>query len=48
MFDEEGEEGWVQSEIERELAGLAHLTAQDLEEEEEGDNSCHGNEEVRC
>ena len=40
----EGEEaGWVEAELERELAGLAHLTLQDLEEDPDG---FHGNKEV--
>lgn len=39
MF-EEGE-GWVEAEIEKQLANLAHLTLQDLEEV-----GCHGDEEV--
>ena len=44
MLEEEGEEtGWVEAELERELAGLAHLTLQDLEEEPPG---FHGNKEV--
>lgn len=43
MFEEEGEEEWVESEIERQLADLAHLTLQDLEEEDSG---CHGSVEV--
>lgn len=41
------ESGWVESELERELAGLAHLTLQDLEEEEEEKSGFHGNKEVR-
>ena len=36
---------WVEAEIEKELDGLAHLTLQDLEDEEE-ENGCHGNVEV--
>jgi len=42
MF-EEGEDEWVEEEIQKELASLTHLTLHDLEEEESG---CHGNEEV--
>lgn len=40
-------EDWVEEEIRGELAGLAHLTLEDLEEEEEEDDSgYHGNKEV--
>lgn len=38
-------EDWVEAEIRGELAGLAHLTLEDLEEEEE-DSGYHGNKEV--
>lgn len=40
-------EDWVEAEIEGQLAGLAHLTLEDLEfEEEENNGGYHGNEEV--
>lgn len=45
---EEEEADWVAAKIEEELAGLAHLTLEDLleEEEEEEEGGCHGNNEV--
>ena len=48
MFEEEEEigGGWVEAEIERELAGLSHLTLQDLEEEDEVDGGCYGDKGV--
>lgn len=53
MFEEEEEivDGWVEAEIERELAGLSHLTLQDLEEEGEekegeGGGGCYGDKGV--
>ncbi len=46
MSERPGESDWVELEIQKELAGLAHLTLEDLEEDEEK-NGCHGNiEEV--
>ena len=40
-------EDWVEAEIEGELAGLAHLTLEDLEDlEEENNGGYHGNKEV--
>ena len=40
---EEEEEEWVEAEIKRELAGLQHLTIEDLELE---DQSCHDDQKV--
>ncbi len=41
--EDEGDASWVEAELEREMASIAHLTLQDLEEEEHG---YHGNKEV--
>ena len=46
ILKEEGEASWVEAELERELADIAHLTLQDLEEEVEEEHGFHGNKEV--
>lgn len=46
VVEEEGDVSWVEAELERELASLAHLTLQDLEQQEEEQLGFHGDEQV--